>query len=81
MTKHHDPVCCIHGRERQARRNAVGDRLFTIARLFESERSRRSVPMIRLRGRWLEQLGFTTGKRIAITTDANRLIITLEETR
>jgi type I toxin-antitoxin system toxin SymE len=67
--------------ESRPRRNDAGDRLVTVARLFESERSRRAVPMIRLRGQWLQQLGFTAGKRIAITAEANRLVITLEEAR
>lgn len=63
------------------RRNEAGDRLVTIARLFESERSRRVVPMIRLRGRWLQQLGFTAGKRIAVAVEKNRLVITIEGAR
>jgi toxic protein SymE len=63
------------------RRNDAGDRLATVARLFESERSSRAVPMIRLRGRWLQQLGFAAGKRIAITAERNRLVITIEGAR
>ena len=67
--------------EPRPRRNVCGDRLLTVARLCESERTRRSVPMIRLRGQWLQQLGFTAGKRIAIAAENNRLVITLHEAR
>ena len=67
--------------EPRPRRNNSGDRLVTIARLFEPERSRRAVPMIRLRGHWLQQLGFTAGKRIAIAAEKNCLVITIERVR
>ena len=67
--------------ESRPRRNDAGDRLATVARLFESDRASHAVPMIRLRGQWLQQLGFAAGKRIAITAEKNRLVITIEGAR
>lgn len=37
------------------------------------------VPLIRLKGRWLEDLGFTPESRVKVTTDRKKLIIQLEE--
>ena len=79
MSKHHEPVCCIHGHEPGPRRNAAGNRLFTIARLFDSssDEKQRAVPMIRMRGQWLAQLGFTADARIAVSEERGRLVLTL----
>jgi hypothetical protein len=79
MSKHHDPVCCMHGHEPGPRRNAAGNRLITIARLFDSssDDKRRTVPMIRLRGRWLAELGFTADARIAVSEEQGRLVLTV----
>jgi hypothetical protein len=79
MSNHHDPVCCMHGHDPGPRRNAEGQRLFTVARLVDSssDEKRRSVPMIRLRGRWLAKLGFTARARIVVSEQRGRLVLTL----
>lgn len=38
-----------------------------------------SVPEIRLKGKWLEKLGFVKGADISIQQETNKLIITLDE--
>lgn len=78
MPKHDDPVCCIHGHDPGPRRNTKGQRLFTVVRLFDGNSDeKQSVPMIRLRGRWLARLGFTAKARIAVTEERGRLVLTL----
>jgi hypothetical protein len=39
----------------------------------------RYVPYVRLRGIWLEQIGFEIGKILSITAEQNRLVIELKE--
>ncbi len=41
--------------------------------------SDRRVPAIRISGRWLQQLGFTTGTRVTITPERRRLVLTIAE--
>lgn len=65
----------IHGRE-LPRRNAKGDRMLTVAQFFDANASALR-PMIRMRGRWLQQLGFNRGGRIAVTIEPKRLVLTL----
>lgn len=60
--------------------NERGERMFTVARAFD-ETANASVPMIRMRGQWLRKFGFTTGKRVAIAVEKNRLVITLDDAR
>jgi len=40
------------------------------------ERSRR-VPMIRMRGDWLEENGFVAGERVVVTVERGRIVLTL----
>ncbi|MDP9176964.1 MAG: type I toxin-antitoxin system SymE family toxin, partial [Gemmatimonadota bacterium] len=56
------------------RRRADGVREATLTG-FEVE-YRDVVPMLRLRGRWLDRHGFKVGARIYITVDAGRIVIT-----
>ncbi len=66
------------GNPRQ-RRNARGEKMVTVARLFDSTADRSgTLPMIRLRGRWLQRLGFKAGERIAVTEERGRIVLTLE---
>jgi hypothetical protein len=62
------------------RRNARGEKMVTVARLFGSGASagRGTLPMIRLRGHWLQRLGFKAGERIAVTEERGRIVLTLE---
>jgi hypothetical protein len=67
---------------RRQRRNANGERMLTVASCF-NPRPRSagdsSLPMIRIRGRWLQQLGFDSGERIAIRVEPKRLVLTVAE--
>src|SRR5437879_6436773 len=59
-------------RKPRGRRNARGQIMLTVAQLFDSSANAgrgRTLPMIRLRGRWLQRLGFKTGERIAVTQE------------
>ena len=65
---------------RRPRRTATGEKLLTVSSTWNARsRSRRDqmLPMIRMRGRWLQQLGFRTGARIVVTTERNRIVLTL----
>lgn len=37
----------------------------------------RRVPMIRMRGEWLEENGFAAGERVAVTVEHGRIVLTL----
>lgn len=56
------------------RRNDRGERMLTVASLFAGDGP---LPMIRIRGGWLEKLGFKIGMRIAISEEQGRLVLTL----
>lgn len=62
------------------RRNERGQRMFTIAKSFDEkahEGAGRSVPMIRMRGRWLQRLGFRKGDRIVVEERRGELVVKL----
>lgn len=44
-------------------------------RAFSSDGRR--VPMIRMRGEWLEENGFTAGERVVVTIEQGRIVLTL----
>lgn len=74
------PEMMIHGRPQQPRRKANGDRMLTVASCANPHArslTDASLPMIRIRGRWLKQLGFDSGERIAVTVEADRLVLTI----
>jgi hypothetical protein len=37
----------------------------------------RRVPMIRMRGDWLEENGFVAGERVVVTVEQGRIVLTL----
>jgi hypothetical protein len=37
----------------------------------------RRVPMIRMRGEWLEENGFAAGERVIVTVEHGRIVLTL----
>ena len=39
-----------------------------------------SEPMIRLRGKWLRQLGFIPGQRVAVSVEYGRLVLSASQT-
>lgn len=62
------------------RRNVHGEKLITVSRtLNEGARSNRdqTLPMIRMRGRWLQKLGFRSGARIVVRAEQNRIMLTV----
>lgn len=56
------------------RRGDRGERMLTVASLFDGNAQ---LPMIRIRGGWLEKLGFEIGTRIAVSEEHGRLVVTL----
>ena len=48
-------------------------RLLTVSSLSSSDRQ--EVPFIRLRGKWLQALGFGIGKKITVEASEGRLIL------
>jgi toxic protein SymE len=55
---------------------------FRKLKIYTKFRSRRwdntSVPEIRLRGRWLEEVGFKQGQKVKILIEENKLTITID---
>lgn len=56
------------------RHSERGERMLTVATIIHGEEL---LPMIRMRGRWLAQLGFTADARIAVSEEQGRLVLTL----
>jgi toxic protein SymE len=64
----------------------VAERRLTLSRLYRSKPSRPwrspsykpepSVPYLRIRGKWLEELGFEAGVKVAVSAAPGRLVIT-----
>jgi hypothetical protein len=64
---------------RPSKRGGRGNpREFTVVERFIESRKR--VPLIRMSGRWLQQLGFRKGERIVVTGERDRLVLTVERT-
>ena len=47
--------------------------------VYESPGYGPAVPVIRLQGRWLEELGYNIGKKYTVTAKGRRLTIPLED--
>ena len=58
------------------RRSERGERMATVGTTMHGDELR---PMIRLRGRWLTQLGFNADARIAVSEERGRIVLTLSE--
>lgn len=56
------------------RRSDRGERMVTIGTTIHGDELR---PLIRLRGRWLEELGFTADARVTVSEERGRLVLTL----
>lgn len=66
------------------RRTRSGDRIFTVARSFDDSAANgkgQYVPMIRLRGRWLQKLGFRKGDRFIVEERRGELVVKLARER
>lgn len=63
----------------RGRRNARGEKLVTVARLFDATATGNdpTLPMIRLRGQWLQRLGFEAGDQFAVTEERGRIVLRL----
>jgi len=46
------------------------------ARSYQQVRRDRVVPFLRLKGQWLEDLGFEAGEKVRVATEPGRLVIT-----
>ncbi|HEX8619685.1 MAG TPA: SymE family type I addiction module toxin [Thermoanaerobaculia bacterium] len=57
------------------------ERQMKIMEYVEAPRStfarERRVPMIRMRGDWLEENGFAAGERVIVTVERGRIVLTL----
>lgn len=56
------------------RRNDRGERMLTVASLLNGDAQ---LPMIRIRGSWLEKLGFKIGVRITVSEEQGRLVLSI----
>jgi hypothetical protein len=61
---------------RPARFNSVGSLLYPFR---EEHGTNELVPYIRLRGRWLDSLGFDIGSRLSVDTTPGSIILTVVE--
>jgi hypothetical protein len=58
------------------------ERVLTVADFFaEKSRTRKKelLPMIRMRGEWLEQVGFRIGEFVIVKVEPKRLVLTVAE--
>ena len=61
------------------RRSENGKRILTVCDVFEPSKRGRAprVPMIRMRGHWLQRLGFRNGDRIVVEERRGELVVKL----
>jgi hypothetical protein len=64
--------------EPRQRRNTHGKKTVTVASYFDGRADDQDhLPMIRLRGQWLQRLGFRAGERLIVTEEEGRILLTL----
>ena len=52
--------------------------MVTVASYFDARADEQDhLPMIRLRGQWLQRLGFRAGERLIVTEEDGRIVLTL----
>jgi hypothetical protein len=59
-----------------------GEHVLTVAQFCDSNarsRKKERMPMIRMRGQWLEQMGFRAGEYVIVTAEPKRLVLTIAE--
>jgi hypothetical protein len=61
----------------QPRRNEHGKKTVTVASYFDARGDHDQLPMIRLRGQWLQRIGFRAGERLIVTEEDGRIVLTL----
>jgi len=80
----HQKVLIAPGKKfSETEEDPMTDRHLTISTLREPRPSRydrvskpdRVVPFLRLRGQWLEELGFSCGEKVRVTAEPGRLVI------
>lgn len=73
-------IAVAPGLEPRRVRRADDERALTIGTSFDERANQgrgRTVPMIRMRGRWLQRLGFRKGERVLIEERRGELVIRL----
>lgn len=58
--------------------NGSSIRTLTVQPLYFYNHSQEAVPYLRLRGKWLESLGFKPHQKVKVTTHKRKLIIEVE---
>jgi hypothetical protein len=64
------------------RPRAENERVLTVADFFAAKsrtRKKEVLPMIRMRGEWLEQVGFRIGEFVIVKVEPKRLVLTIAE--
>jgi hypothetical protein len=57
------------------RKTENGERMLTVVTIGDDQHG--TLPMIRMRGQWLAQLGFDIGTRIVVSEERGRIVLTL----
>ena len=67
------PAAVAHSRGNERSKKTV-----TVASFFDARSTEQNqLPMIRLRGQWLQRLGFRAGERLIVTEEDGRIVLTL----
>ena len=65
---------------RKPRPRTHGERVLTVAEFYDANatsQKKTRLPMIRMRGSWLAQLGFSAGEYVIVKAEPKRLVLTL----
>jgi hypothetical protein len=68
--------------KQKPRPRAENERVLTVADFFAAKsrtRKKELLPMIRMRGEWLEQVGFRIGEFVIVKVEPKRLVLTIAE--
>jgi hypothetical protein len=68
--------------KQKPRPRAENERVLTVADFFATKsRTRKTevLPMIRMRGQWLDEIGFRIGEFVIVKVEPKRLVLTIAE--
>lgn len=68
--------------KQKPRPRTADERVLTVADFFAAKSSTRKkelLPMIRIRGQWLEEVGFRIGEFVIVKVEPKRLVLTVAE--
>lgn len=68
--------------KQKPRPRTADERVLTVADFFAAKSSTRKkelLPMIRIRGQWLEEIGFRIGEFVIVKVEPKRLVLTVAE--